>query len=396
MVVGTLLFISCFVACSWKHMLPEGPVVSVEEHHAIWASNEEAKVTYRGEPRGDVPILPLLPFGLAYDLDIVLVSEHPDWNMHEYARLATPHGPVWLAKDAREPRLEQSIVAAIPDIHQWWPEVPVRRKSDDVVVTDRSTEQWLEVEIGYENIDGEPVLMTYEGPMPTARQSKRNGSTMGHSRDSLIAVLDLSHRNFGKRASMTINGEDVKIHKLLGLVPMQMVLQQVQGGLGIGEYDLTTRDGRLVSVHRMLEGSPIEQTWEIDAGQQELIVRQSSEMRTLSYSFRRRGPALELYRMQAYQWGRDQSTFEIHFSPSLPDPRFAFEDTASSRFVIDVNGQPGHAVGVVEVASLPDGAELRVRPTAPWWVTDRPMNSHIRFTGDSGVHVRIERVEYSE
>ena len=382
--------------CSWKQMLPEGPAVSFDEHRRIWSSQERAQVTYIGEPRADVPVLPLLPFGVAYDVDIVIVSEHPDWNMHEYARLATPRGPIWLAKDASEPRLDQSIVASIPNIDSWMPEIPVRRKSSDLVVRDQSSENWLDVEIGYENMAGEPVLVTYQGRMPTSLQAKRNGSTMGHSRDHLMAVLDLSHRNFGKKASMTINGERVKIRRLLGLVPFQMVLQQVQGGLGTGEYTLGTVEGKLVSSHRGLDGTRNDQTWSIDAGETGLVVRQQSELRTLSYFFRRNGPALELYRMQAEQWGRESPTFEIHFSPALPDPRFGFEGVARSEFVVDVNGQRGHAVGVVESSSHPEGTDLTVLPMNPWWVSDRPMRSFIRFGDESDVTVSIQRIDVAE
>jgi hypothetical protein len=382
--------------CGLKQMMPEGPVFSLAEHAATFGKVKPPVVHYTGKPRVDFPVLPLLPWGVAYDVDIVIVSKHPDWNMHEYARLATPQGPVWLAKDASEPDLEQSIVANIEDIDHWWPEIPVPRKSSELLVRDRSSEDTLDVEIGYENINGEPVLMTYRGPMPTKLQSKRNGSAMGHSRSRLIAVLDLSHRNFGREASMTINGERVPIKRLLGLVPFRMVLQQVQGGLATAEYRLGLKEGKLVSRHSMDSGAEVELGWTREESRSQVILRQANEIRSLAYFFVRRGEALELSKLQVEQWGREESTCEIHFSPSLPDLRMSFEGEIESLFVIDINGQLGHARGKVVLVSEGEEAKLTVLPQSPWWVADRPLESRIRFDGDDSVSISISRIEVPE
>jgi len=390
------LLLVFFGGCGLKHMLPEGPVYTHAEQSATFGKVKPPVVRYTGEARVDFPVAPLLPFGVAYDVDIVIVSKHPDWNMHEYARLATPNGPVWMAKDASEPNLEQSIVADIEDIDHWWPEIPVPRKSSELLVRDRSTDDALDVEIGYENINGEPVLMTYRGPMPTKLQPKRNGSTMGHSRDRLIAVLDLSHRNFGRDASMTINGKGIGIKRLLGLVPFRMVLQQVQGGLAIGEYAMSFENGTLRSRHAMDSGSVVTLDWSVEESKGQVILRQSSEIRSLIYTFEKRGEALELSKLQVEQWGRDESTCEVTFSPSLPDFRIDFEGTVESLFVIDVNGQRGHARGKVVVSSEGEEATLSVLPQSPWWVADRPLESRIRFDGEDTTSISILRMPASE
>ena len=57
---------------------------------------------------------------------------------------------------------------------------------------------------------------------------------MCHSKDALLAVLDLSHRTFGRRSEVSYNGEIHSTKRLLGMVPFHMALQQTQGGLASG------------------------------------------------------------------------------------------------------------------------------------------------------------------
>lgn len=385
-----LLFLS---GCGLKQMLPEGPVYSRAEQAATFGKLKVPSVEYTGAPRVDFPLPPLLVWGVAYDVDIVIVSKHPDWNMHEYARLSTPAGPVWMAKDASEPELEQSIVANIEDIDSWWPEIPVPRKSNELIVRDRSSDDVLDVSIGYENIEGEPVLMSYEGPMPTKLQRKRNGSTMGHSQERLLAVLDLSHRNFGRKATMTINGEGVRIKRLLGLVPFQMVLQQVQGGLATGNFTMARNEGELTSVHSMESGAEVALSWSTEETTAQVILRQVSEIRSLVYTFEKRGSSLELSKMEVEQWGREASACAVHFSPALPDLRRAFKGEVESLFVIDVNGQQGHARGRVSVSSIGGHSDVMVWPESPWWVADRPLQSHVEFDSKGAASVAVSRIE---
>ena len=220
-------------ACGIKQMLPEGPAVDAAER-SQWQPTP-AEVAYQSDALVPFPVIGVVVWGAAYDLDLVLVSTHPEWNMHEYARMQTPDGPLWFAKDARESTLTQSVVADLDDLQTRFPELPVERRSSPVEVIDRSADGWLDIELRYDNIDGVPVEVAYRGKAPTTALRKRNGSTMGHSRDSLLAVLDLPYRNFGRSASMRFDGEAVRIKRIAGLLPFRMALVQTQGGLAIGQ-----------------------------------------------------------------------------------------------------------------------------------------------------------------
>lgn len=405
------LFLS---ACGLKKMLPEGPAVDAAQRATFVEAPSGA--AYSGEALTTFPVLPVLAFGLAYDLDLVIVSEHPEWNMHEYARLQSPEGPIWFAKDARESTMSQSAVADIADIDSVFPEVQFERKSWPVVVEDNSTEDWLDISLAYENIDGEDVEVTYQGKPPGKLQKKRNGSTMGHSRDSVLVALDVPHRTFGKRATVHINNEEVAVKRILGLIPFRMVLVQTQGGMATGQIRLEpTREEGLErpetafappgeaadanepvppagpdfdSIHPVGENY-VRRGWQVEESEGFVEARQVSELRTLIYRFRlgEKGER-ELVSARVEQYGRDVPTTNIAFSPALPDLGHRFHGTVRSRFVIDINGQPGNAVGEVVSTWEDNGPVLEVLPKAPWWTTDRPLKATFEHA-DGGVDMAI-------
>ena len=349
---------------------------------------------YEGPPLVDHPVLPVMVWGAAYDLDLVLVSRHPAWNMHEYARMQTPDGALWLAKDSRESTLEQSVVIGLDDVHEWFPELPVERKAAPVEVVDRSTEDWLDLDLRYENIDGEPVEVHYQGKPPVSRQRKRNGSTMGHSRDAVLAVLDLPLRNFGRRATISISGEEVGVERILGLIPFRMALVQAQGGLASGQFHQRSGpDGALQTVHEVVPGKPavVDWTWSDD----QLVQR--SPIRTLIYAFTTRPDgARELVRAEVQQFARTEPVTVVAFDPALPDLRRRFAGVATSRFSVDMNGQPGHATGTVRVFWEDQGPVVEVLPTDPWWTTDRPLRGTFSWVdGEIYTDIRVVRDEGS-
>ena len=297
-----------------------------------------------------------------------------------------------MCKDARESDLSQSIVADLEGIEGWLPEVPVARKQHPVVVRDESTGDWLDIHIEYDNIDGQPVVVDYTGPAPTSLQGKRNGSTMGHSRSSVLAVLDLSHRDFARRAEVTIGGERQRISRLMGLVPFRMALQQVQGGLSVGRFTVSGSADEVTTTHDTYSGDTASQTWTVQRPAGEVVVEQAHRMRTVRYRFADRGhDTWELRSATVEQWGRATPAVHMELHPPLPDLRRPFEGTVRSHYVIDINGQEGHAVGWLSATWRAHGVELEVAPEAPWWTTDRPMKSTVTFDGGE-VEVRIETV----
>jgi hypothetical protein len=363
--------------CGIKQLLPEGPALSPWQRTLTMPIGVPANVTYTSEPAVPFPVMPVIAWGAAYDLDLVLVDGKGPWDMHEYARLQTPSGPLWLAKDARIGTLEQTVVADLPDIQSWLPELPVVRRSGRVDVQDRSTAKRLDLTLSYENVDGKPVVAHYVGAPPETAESKRNGSTMGHSRRTILAVLDLSHRSLGN-GTVTIDGKKIPAYKLAGLVPFRAALLQAQTGLATGSFEEVDLDGRLVTHW----ASNVESGWAGAWDGDHFLVRQESPQRTLVYDYlsdRDKVDRLEWVGATVFQYGRATPVGHIEVSPALPDLRRRFEGHHRSRYVIDANGQEGHATGWMDAWWEAEGPRVALIPEAPWWTVDRPMLTSIHY-----------------
>ncbi len=363
--------------CGLKNVLPTTPVLSPTERAAFEAP-ARAVVTYTGEPRVAWPVVPLQVWGLRYALDIVLESDDPNWIMHEYARIDLPSGPLWIAKDASPDGL-QTITADVPDIRTWVPEVPVPRREGKVVVSDRSTAVDADIALAYTNPRGDAVALRYRGPVPTKAAKPRNGNTMGHSRQSLAALLDLYLYQPGGRVEMTVGGQTRQIRKLLGLYPMKFLLAQTQGGFAIASYRQTGAEGGF-TLERPGPGHaadwPTEavESWRWEADQQ--WIRRDGPVTTLRYHF----VDGELDQAQVWQAGDSvRPIVNLAFRPALPDLRRPFAGETVSRFAVDLNDQPGHGVGEVRCRWEGDDVRVQIRPTEPRWFADRPIDSRIRY-----------------
>ena len=370
-----------------KRMLPEGPALTAKERQKV-LSQAKHTINYTAAPKVDFPVLPIQVWGATYELDIILVSQHPAWNMHEYAKLQTPQGPLWVMKDAEEGSLDQYIVTDLPQVYEWLPELPVVRKSFPVEIVDNSTEKMLDMAFRYENIKGEKVEATYKGKRPKTELKKKNGSTMGHSRNQVLVALNLPYRDFGKKATISYDGTAYKMNKLLGLVPFQMALTQTQGGISAGKFVMEKESGNLSTTHPT-QGASVSQNWTVEQKDGKTIVQQKNEFRTLCYEFEGT-ETLELKVAYVQQWNEKEKGVRIEFSPALPDLRRPFEGEFSSNFVMDIAGENNNATGTF-TAKWEDGkALLFAHPTKPWWVTDRPMKTTINYEAKkASIHIEM-------
>ena len=167
-------------------MLPSGAVLKQAQKSAF-ENPAPAGVEYLDPPKVEYPVLPFQIFGLYYDLDLVLITEDTGWDMHEYARIQTPDGPIWMAKDSR-PDGVQTIVSDVENLPALVAEVPVPRLWT-VEVEDLSHEDQVDVRLKYTNPDGIETEVVYSGRLPANPPRQRNGSTMGHSRQSLLCWI---------------------------------------------------------------------------------------------------------------------------------------------------------------------------------------------------------------
>lgn len=382
------MLLVALTGCGLRDLTPGPPALGAAARAAFDAPLPSG-AAYTGPPRSALPALPVQVWGLRYDLDVVLVSDHPDWSMNEYARVDLPQGPLWLAKDA-DPGRAQHLVAELPDIQSWVPEVPVERTAGPLHVVDRSTADTVDVSLAYVNALGQRVEVAYVGAAPTRPSRPRNGNTMGHSRAAVAAVLDLHRFRAGGRASVTIDGQPRRIARLWGVYPMKFVLAQTQGGLAIADFRQEATEGgfRLTRPDGGEWPTEAVEDWIVEGD----LVRRDGPVTSLRYHFRDG----ELTRAEAWQAGVDGPVSVLTFSPALPDLRRPFEGTVSARFAIDVGGQPGHGTGEVHARwTDADTVIVETIPTAPRWLADRPMRGTFRWEGDV-VRAVIERIPAGE
>jgi hypothetical protein len=328
--------------------------------------------------------------------------------MHEYARIDLPQGPLWLAKDSR-PDGVQGIVADVDDLEAWAPEATVPRRRGAVQVEDRGQGDRVDLRIAYDNLEGEAVEVEVRGKVPARPPGKRNGSTMGHSRQSAAVVLDLERFGGAGRVRMHIGGQRARIKKLLGFYPMKFLLWQTQAGVmaasqrqapaGSG-FTLTRPGPGAVDPATGQPGWPTSGTegWILAAGveadgRSSVVAERAGPLITLRYHFVDGG----LVRAEAWQAGRDVPVTTLRLSPALPDLSRPFAGTAASRFSLAVNGQEGHGVGTLTARwQDQDTVALALRPEQPWWLADRPMDGTLRYDADGGVVLTMGRVAVGE
>ncbi|MFH1465572.1 MAG: hypothetical protein ABIO70_14390 [Pseudomonadota bacterium] len=377
--------------CAALHrLLPEGPVLSQRELAAFPATPAPSGVNYTGAPAVPFPVLPVQLWGLHYAIDLVLVSDHPDWTMHEYARLDLPTGTLWLAKDADRDG-DQHVTADLPDIATWLPEIPVPRTAAELKADDHSTPERVDLHLSSLTPNGEPVALTYEGRRPQHPPGKRNGSTMEHSRRAVAAVLDLAGMRHGGKVSLSIGGQQRGIQRLFGLYPMKFVLDQVQAGFAVASFRQEAATGGFALI-RPAPGvdwpTRGEETW-VDDG---ATVRRDGEIVTLVYHMApATGDARELRGGQVWQAAHDQPLLTLRLDRALPDLARPFEGRATSRFVLDVHGQPAHGTGTLSAWWEEAGPVVELRPEAPWWLAERPMRTEVRYQAGGAV-VSIARI----
>jgi hypothetical protein len=383
-------------ACAPLHrLLPEGPALRAHELGPFDGAPPASGVRYTGPPAVPYPVLPVQLWGLHYAIDIVLVSDHPDWTMHEYARIDLPERQLWLIKDA-DINGDQAVVADLPDIESWLPEIPVPRITAAVAVQDHSDAERVDVTIEGETPAGETVHLAFEGARPQAPPGKRNGSTMEHSRGAVAAVLDLAGQRHGGQAELIIGHEPRRIERLFGFYPMKFVLDQVQAGFATASFEQRPAAGGF-ELLRPAPGADWptrgHEIWSDDG----VTLQRHDPVVTLRYTMPMghdaRGVELrELAGGEVLQAGHDAPIFALRLDRSLPDLRRPFEGRAVVRFSMDINGQRGHGTGTMEAWWTPEGPVLEMRPEAPWWLAERPMRTEIRYAEDGASTVTISRI----
>ena len=392
LLIISIIFFS-LSSCGLKKMLPKKAVLSETKRKEL-LDKKFHPVNYTGEAKVNFPIIPFPVFGITYDQDIVIVTQHPEWNMHEYAKILLPEDKeMWLMKDSREGSLDQYLSINDAGLLDMVPEIPLETSVQDIKVKDKSDDKNLDISFGYTNLLNEEVEVYYRGSKKLGKLKKRNGSTMGHSKNQVMAVLDLPYRNFGKKATVTYNDKHYPVKKLLGIKNFQMLLQQTQGGISKGTYRIKDHKGtHFTTYHDNNVKEEIEQFWDENFQQEHqlLFAEQKNKYRSQTYAYVVEEANHYLLQSATIQiWNYKEPAFKITFSPPLPDLRKKFEKTYESDFVMDINGQKNHGIGKVKCYwQDKDHVIVEIIPQQPWWIADRPMKSVVEFKGSKEVEVK--------
>jgi len=229
-------------SCAAKYR-PIDPVLSGwERSYKFPVERPHQDLVYSGRQAGtNAPVVPLLAFGAAFDLDLVVIPKEGDYDMIEFARVSQPAGPTWLVLETGKSG-DQSMISSLDDVAQIVPEIAVPRTKGDLVVTDKSAEFTVDVSATYTNAKGEKIEAEFTGDPPTKTEKHRNGQTFNHSANQLMAVLDIQSQQSLFKANVSVDGKNLKFKKIAGIVPGQFAMEQVQGGFTIGNYKIVPTD----------------------------------------------------------------------------------------------------------------------------------------------------------
>lgn len=331
------------------------------------------------------PIVPLQVFGMDYDLNLVIVTEHPHWFMHEYARVRSAEGTHWLAKDA-DPQGRQTVIVDLPA--SWAAEIDVPRLQRPVTVLEEQDGDRIEVQLSYLNSRNEPVDVHFQGRLPLKAPRLRNGNTMGHSHQTLAPVLDLHGQGTAQRVTMKIGGKPVRLHRLAGLWPFAVTLRQTQAGFSQATFVQKPHPSGFV----LARESGIDEAWQVRQAGDYLFASHQGAITTLTYRYLL-GPEgqAELIEATVMQSGYEVPGLRLRLDHALPDPRWTWEGAHVSRFVMDVNGQAAYATGRI----VSEGTRVQIRPDSPAWLANRPLETLIAL-GDQSATVDSRRTLVSQ
>lgn len=184
------------------------------------------------------PVVPLVAFGAAFDVDLVLMAKEGDFDMLEFARVSLPSGPQWVALETLT-NGEQTMLANLDGLETFFPEIPLARiVQKDLQVTDKSSESTLDVTVDYTNSKGQKVHAYLTGAPPTELAKHRNGQTFNHSANQLMAVLDIAATESLFKADVEVGGEPFPLRNVGGIVPGRFAMEQVMGGFATAAYKI--------------------------------------------------------------------------------------------------------------------------------------------------------------
>jgi hypothetical protein len=232
-VMGLLAVV--LVGCGGK-VRPQAPVLTGWERASAFGVEQGSPAQYAGPPLVAAPVIPFMAFGAVFDIDLVVATKG-DWSMHEFVRSALPNGKVrWAVIETRADTGDQVLLAESDAIDLIFPEVALDRYTTKIDVLDESTDAELRVTVRYQNMDDKAVEANFVSKAFGSLERRRNGNTMGHSRNQMLAALDIPYAESAFDANLSVEGKKEAVIKIGGILPFQFAAQQAQGGVSIGNF----------------------------------------------------------------------------------------------------------------------------------------------------------------
>ena len=334
---------------------------SIDRH----LNQNKAVVQYLSESLSSIPVIPYQVFAVEYLEDIVIETNHPKISMHELAKIRVNNEDVWIAKDST---IDGTQTLTLPDEKylSLFPEINVPRRVSKFEINDTSTKEKLNIVASYKNQFNEKQIIEFSSPRLTKKnqQTRTNGSTFNHSKKSVSALLDISHKNLkGINAKVTYENLDYKIRKIFKTVPIKALLQQTQAGFSSGEFTqvMTTENG----IH-LKRNDSLDERWTFDKE----ILSTSDSLREISHHYNENSELIK-----SIIHAENKEVLNINFSAPLPDFNKSF-DQVKRNFVVYVNGK-GQGIGEITLECDDNHCEILISPLKPRWFKSRPVRIKI-------------------
>lgn len=370
------------LASCYPRISPRGPVVATPEDLLLPPS--PSGVSYAARERlVAFPVLPFRLWGLDFDEEILFeLAGHPVWAMVEVARVVTRDGGFeWFAL-ASERSGAQHVVVGTDEAAELAETFPAPVYDGRLRVIRLEGDGAVEYAAALHLPGGEMLQATVTARRPGSPPPRRNGNAMNHSRDRVLAVLDLEEFNWA-HADVFLDGRRATVRLLAPFLPFAWRLQQTAGGLGAGVLD--SRAGPAgVPLAVGIDGAARLSAWQWERRGALWELRGEDRMADHVFLFQPLGDGpdgpMELVQAEVRHGG--VSVVDLRFNPALPDLRWLPDRATTSAVVAGSNGCEGYMSGRVEVRPDGGGTVVEVVPERPFWACERPIRNRIEYRGD--------------
>lgn len=343
-----------------EYFISKGPI---QPHHSAQSSVEALDMQY-SSPLQLSPVLPLIPWGLRFDEDLMIALDDPVWGMIEVGKVETPNGDVWFSLDSLQDG-RQWVGLEDSDIgHSLVKSFPARTYTNDLEVQEKSIKGGTEYSVFYRRQDSQIISFSMTGTDEPSIPRKRNGHAMNHSADQTLAFLDLSTLELNAK-SLEWEHHPQKTYSIFGKSIVARMQQSV-GGIHSGQW--TQTDGNLYSY---IGDTPLV----FEDSSDHFIVR-TLDFPSIEYRFKPIHGQLRLEEINVLQPHpeHEAAVMKLRFSPPLPDLRYGAPlSPFKSWMTTELNGQSNYANTQITISQSKENTLIEVKPKEPKWASNRPL-----------------------